>query len=930
MKEFDESISLFAPHVRQLTLDDRVAGSVREFQAKSTGKRVTLTTDRGTTTWIVVSREHTPSAEALESAGTSARREKVNVSWAIPSSSSTRDLGQLCAYFPIKSAMTLRGRVNAPWKLSDDRIDIIACRFNEEILSEVLPALVVDARRHILDEFGPATYIDVLPSRGRGREIASWADGVANEPIYQALRGHRSLPAAEGALHSPTQLRIIPLHGPNSIDEDLSEWIDEWVTLSTRLAEWVHPDCTANGMRRSKVERLMEGRQGDSVGRLKAWLEDMVGEGQDPPSPAERSIGAVSLAGEMLYQLPEPLRQDIRESRIVLLSTGDFQVPQKGRCFIAPAEGASGSALIDSSVSEDARAARALDELGVTEFGDGSDLLEILRRMRDGKVPDWDELWSQLRGADIKDVRSAFAEILNDNADRAIRVRGAEGAWIDGTDRFLPNPLRATTADSKHFVDEDFHRSDEQLLELLGIRRLPSIRRRRTPEKWVKSYLNEMIDALGDSKDLGPQVRQQLEFDGIDQVLTPIGGLPEMSGENRITMTASILGRAQARISARHPRLPAPAHVVSPELWWLRKHGVLATDFGPLPIAQVFAPEIEEELQGILPTATSIEEFSETKREALKLRSSVDEARVDDFTRAVELHRGRGDTRRLGLTYAWWCHKFPDDPPNELFATVGDDIIGLSRDEVAMACTDSEVAERIEFEIPFIQVLPEDLDPLVQNWDLKNAGNLPITYEFDESSEPRPFEDYFPAINSADFDEDIAELIVQPCQSIRKIAAIEGQPAKGRDAQSGRDGDTLLVCGSNDRERLRNVLVLLNADHSDEQLDHYETLQKDRSIRLKTRELGKLPTNADRLLELVGEDRLISLIDDGAINYLREAFPERLTGTALAQLCLTMWGPATLEKACRINPGSMEITPPSTPWNGSRKAREWVRELGFP
>lgn len=932
LQEFDESICLFAPHVRELVLDDRTTDTRRMFQAKSRGKTVSVTTDQGTTDWVVVRRQHRPSQAALDSAGISASRESVTVSWAVPP---TAKLGRLCAFFPVKSELTLSGRVNAPWKLSDDRINVIECLFNAEILSQVVPELVVEAREHVLENNGFGGFIDVLPARGRGREIASWADGVINEPVYRALRNSRSLPAADGKLHAPGQLKVIPFHSAsmgNVSGLDWKPWVDEWQDIANDLGDWVHPECTSNPTRRSKVvDRLMEGRQGSSDGRMKNWLEGIVGEPTESThSPAQRSIVALTMAADMIHDVPDGIREDVRDSRIVLLSTGEYQVPQQGRCFIASKPGVTGSAIVDQRVSDSPVASAALQALGITRFGDGSRLLELLRGMRDGKVPDWDELWSQLRGADIEEVRNAFADVLQGKAPRAVHVHGAEGKWVPATGRLFPGELRADGTDKRYFVDGRYHASDERLLDLLGIHRLPSRGRGLHPaESWLDDYRNSVAEPVAKKLGLGPQQRNHVKFEGLDQVLAPIAGLREMMDANRSRMTAAILSRLYSpEIRATYSPQDKSTAVIAPELWWVRRYGMVATNFGTLPLTRVFHPRLnsEENLDGLLPTFNG--DTSSSILAKLGLRTEIDDATPEDFEHAATVHAERIDTDRLGLTYAWWCHQFPDSAPESVFAQVGNDIRVLPRTEVALQSSEEEAQDLREFKMPYLVVLAEDVDLLATNWGLMTGVELPITITYEASALPAPVEDLFPALNSVDFEEDIESLVVQPCQAIRKVMAVPGHPAREISVEIGREGGLLLVCGDNDRQRLRNLLILLGSDSSEEQLDEYERNHADRSRRLQMMQLRRMKSDAERLLALVGEGRLISLIDEQAQRYIQNEMPRRLSGVDLAELCLTMWGTGTLEKACKVDPGSMETRPPKT-WNGSRAARDWVKDLGF-
>lgn len=285
IKDFDESFNLFAPHVRVLDLVDRVGEVSRRFAAAKRGNRVTLTTQDGEREWLVVSAEHKPSPQALESAGHAARRDTVTVSWALPLSGAV-GVGQLSAYFPVKSDTTLSGRINAPWKLSDDRINVIECLFNLEILEDVVPKLVVAARKDLIADGAYGRYIDVLPARGK--EARSWADKVLNEPVFRELRESRCLPDLDGHLRAPSALQRIP--------DDVMEYAKIWLEVAGNRSVWVHPDCTTTTERRSKVDRLLqEGERPKSPGRVLHWLQSVVAE----PGP-DQSAAAIELAANLV------------------------------------------------------------------------------------------------------------------------------------------------------------------------------------------------------------------------------------------------------------------------------------------------------------------------------------------------------------------------------------------------------------------------------------------------------------------------------------------------------------------------------------------------------------------------------------------------------------------------------------------------------
>ncbi|WP_298990709.1 ATP-binding protein [uncultured Pseudokineococcus sp.] len=147
--------------------------------------------------WLVLSTRHRPSARARAAAGRLADRETVPVSWALPLER-LGGLGAFWTYFPTEALTTLSGLVNAPWQVSDDRLNLLETRFNHELLTEVLPKLLTDNLDKIHSPENPTRVLDLLPARGR--ESRSWADEVVNEPMVSAARSSACLPDLNGRL----------------------------------------------------------------------------------------------------------------------------------------------------------------------------------------------------------------------------------------------------------------------------------------------------------------------------------------------------------------------------------------------------------------------------------------------------------------------------------------------------------------------------------------------------------------------------------------------------------------------------------------------------------------------------------------------------------------------------------------------------------
>ncbi|MDN4505085.1 DEAD/DEAH box helicase [Dietzia maris] len=911
--EFDESFTLFAPHVRQLDLRDDLAGEARTFKASKKGNRITLTTEDGEREWLVVSREHHPSPAALESAGHAARREAVTVSWAVPTTGKVR-LGQLSAFFPVQSELTLSGRVNAPWKLSDDRINVIECKFNFEILTEVLPQLVVDARKDLIADGSFGRYIDVLPARGK--EIRSWADKVINEPIYRALRTSRCLPDLDGQLRSPGSMQRVP--------DEVEDFSEQWIQFAGDRGAWIHPECTTNKERKSKVDRLME-QNGSRVGRTLDWLESVVS-----ILDADHSAAAIEIAASLISKGGN-VEKDVRDSRIVLLENGRIQQPVRGRCFIRSSLDQQGNSFVDPAVAERASTNAALVQLGITTFDDGGEMLELLSELaRTGKA-DWDSLWSSMRGSGEEQVSEAFREILRDKATQIVRVRNGRGEWVLPNGLYLPGEcLKPLKEDGAHLVDAQYHAADAELLALLGVHGRPVRERNNPREKWVSRYREAVIANVSPELGLGPQSREKLEIDSLDGVLGPLQMLPELSATNNAALTNAVLNGIRSpwsRIS--HPSVSRTLRYTSPEIWWVRQGGVLATTLGLVPVNQAFSATVEEgDLQGLLPAVTDLILSAETEK-YLNLRTEINQVAPDEFERLATVHAERRDLERVGLTYAWWCEIHPEHPPAKLWVVLDEEWQERNREEVAVVTSMDQYRTLQAFSIPSILATGEDLYNLREFWGCLEGQDLPVTYTYETSAEPETLTDVFGVLDALDLEDEPEDLVLQKCLSISQVAAVPGQPEVRLSCRQAREDNRLLVTGSSDREILQQVLTCLNFDDSDEQVDVLlEDMERRRNSR-RIREIKKAPTDDQRLLAFVGEERLRALIPKGALSYLKnDAYSAEPAGVELARLCVTMHGVRALERACKVDPQNLPIHPPSS-WNGSFPARKWIAQLGF-
>ncbi|MGV9673356.1 DEAD/DEAH box helicase [Gordonia sp. NPDC003504] len=913
ISEFDESFNLFAPHVRALHLCDDTTGSERSYKGVKKGNRITLTTEDGDREWLVVSRDHQPSDAGLESAGHAARRESVKVSWALPVNGRA-GIGQLSAFFPVKSDLTLSGRVNAPWKLSDDRINVIECEFNREILVDVVPQLVVDARKELVAEGAFGRYIDVLPARGR--EERSWADEVLNEPVYRALRNSRCLPDLDGQLRAPNSVRCVP--------NDVGEFASRWLQMSGNRGEWVHPDCTTSKERRSKVDRLMQDNP-HRLGRVVHWLQSVVAK----PDP-EHSAAAIEIAAG-LVPLGGNVEMDVRDARIVLLENGRLAQPVRGRCFRRTDAAQAGSYFVDSAVVAEPATVNALTHLGITAFEDGGAMLQLLDQLAKTGAVDWDELWIAMRGSGESVVSEAFERVLRGQAEKIVRVRNGLGRWVLPDGLYVAGDcLKQLKEDGAYLVDGDYHAADHEILALLGVRNRPSRTPGKQRERWLSKYLAVVKDEVSKPMGLGLQARENITVESIDTTLGPLQNLPELSATNKTALTVAVIDDMHdPRVRVTHPNVTRPARYVAPEIWWVRDHGTLPTVLGPMPVNSVFVGSVNKgDLEGLLPTLTDVV-FSEETERMLKLRTDIETLSPAEFAALVKMHVDRDDVVRVGRLYGWWCIAHQDTPPGGLWVRRDGVWAEEDRHKVAVVLGLEDHRELDAFGIASIVVdSVEDVFNLRELWGCIEGRQLPVTYAYETSAEPEVLADVFDVLETLELDEDPEGLFLQKCLSISKVAAVPGQPEVRVPCESGREGNSILVTGTTDKAILKQVLGCLLYDNSDEQV---VTLLDDMARRRnskRVRSIKNAASDAERLLMFAGEERLRSLIPRDALNYLARTTSAQPHGIELAELCITMLGVRALERVCKVDPDGLPRNPPST-WAGSFNTRKWLAQLGF-
>ncbi|MFP7366103.1 DEAD/DEAH box helicase family protein [Corynebacterium callunae] len=935
MKNFDESFCLFTPRVKELALRSDFESLQRVFKAQRTGKTVTLINDHGESSeWLVLSTDHQPSKEALKNAGNAARRDNVTVSWAVPLTGAT-GVGNLSAYFPIKSETTLTGRLNAPWKLSDDRINLIESKFNQEILEEVVPRLVVKARPYLImnDEFG--RYLDILPARGR--ESRSWADDVINKPIYEALREANSLPDYTGTLRSPRSLKLPPqeIMAPSTAKikgEALKisrKLTTQWLELKPLSGDWVHPECISTDARRAKTERLMALNSEELHADMSEWVESLVDKASQN---ARRSAAAINFINFVYEWIPSPaVFNSLIESEVVLLETGIWVQPESSRCFIRNNPSERGAGFVDPQVIAYKGVTDSLNALGIRLYEDTGQLYEKLSKLKQTVRIDWEDFWAVLRTSSLDDIKRGFEDVLFGKQEELVRIMDGTGQFVLPEGQLIPGKLvQDLKQDAKYLTHFKFHRTDKEILELLGLREQPLRTISSKKPIWLKEYRKQVEATVG--TDLGvPRFGwSQLDIGDSTSILTHLNNFPRLSETNRAILTKFILDNifdAQIRVGTKTSK--KVVRVIHPELWLIKNFGVIQTSLGLRPISQSFlVSEDFEQIGDIVPVASGFE-LSATIKQLINFHTTIEELSQEDYSKLVKIHVERNDEPAVGKTYSWWCNYFPDSTPKEMYVHFNDEWFSLPSSQIAVSSVSSIENSIEELGIPTL-IVPEQVDSssLSTHWGLMDASQVPIEYHLAPVEDESLLLLRFPSLQILGR-EDLDSIKFQLCSELSRSTKIPGRAQITKPAASGFDGETIFTTAATRREQLIDVLSLLEEDSSEEAIELHLSQIKRRENNKLREDIRKAKNDAERLFLIGGYEALISIIPAPSVEFIESTGKKLPKNSELAEICLKMFGPATLEKICGRLSEKHPLAPIPRSWTGSSETRKWVRGLGF-
>jgi superfamily II DNA or RNA helicase len=907
---FPAEFLIFSTHVTELVLDDNPSHNRRDLKIDGEGSKMTLSVNGAASEWHVFSEEYRPSSAAKTDGGYSAERDVVPIYWAVAGPR----LGRLWAFFPTQETVTASGIFNAPWKLNSDRTAVIEGQFNEELLAEAA-RLFLEGLPVICPPEDPGAILEMLPARGR--ELRGYADERLSHHIGELAPAYPCIPDQSGELVLPATLTLPPADLP-------AKALVLWSKSPFRPTDWCHNSIDTQGQRptrRARAERLIadgSGRRAD----VRQWLEVLIDQEHLIESSCRAlyaAAAAVPVGGDIAAQ--------IRTAAIVVTEDGQTVAPAPGHVFLPPKEEVKTDVqIVHPDVVADEYAVEALVSLGITEVSPESLLDARLSDARAAKPgSDWSAIWELSRRCGD----GMFVALLRRHQieDHQISVITRGGGWSRLGGVLLPGRVirenEADDGDARALIDTDWHARDLSTLKSLGAREGPVARAGSLDEPWAAEYKAAALKEY-DRVSRRQNSLESLQFEDLGRFAGPATPLRLLGPKAGARFLNECLRNTQelGSVSVRHRTNSKLPQVVFPHplVWLIQQRGQINTSLGPVSLDLAVSPALQH-MKRFLPVADVVDTVAVQLKLATRLEDLTERQRSILVTRLLTVD----SPDELVSLYLAVAEHVPR--PSEINAIVGGRVERVQASEVAVATNDREARLLRASGKPFLLGRStEDAERLADHWELKHAADL-ISSELAviPASDGEPLGDVFPMLRTMLPARD-ADIQLQRCTELRRDFFTDS----GRQAEPltfERDDDHVYVLDSlTDGEILTRVSDSFGLSLDEQAIEDVLANATAQIAAELKRRMRAAVSDGERLLVAIPADVLrqrlpAELVEAYAAEY---GTPD---DQAVGDLTLAVLG---LESLAKLSPLLNEagLQPPSK-WAGSRRAIEFVNELGF-
>jgi superfamily II DNA or RNA helicase len=922
LKDFPTEFLLFAPALSTLRLvfpgaeGGELTDRAHMCTELSDGVLQLTGLEAEPTSWRVWHRTVRPSDQALAEVGSSIRRDEVRVSYAAPLSDRSA-IGAFWAYFPLKDVTSTRGIINAPWRVNDDRTNLLEGQFNLELL-DAAADMVVEALPSLTTPNDPARHFDYLPARGR--EAPNFADLYLTQQIPQLAREVGCIPDADGVLRKPQSLTYP--HFELKLEPETHR---AWHAGPSRPAASPHWSCFTSPTRRARLRTLV--RPDDAkktrteLGAV-AWLQELVPSAGWTDEDCDAALRTFSTVKEPFT------RRDMLGAKVIPDDAGGLQrldavekVFLRGDVLTATA----GLRLVRSSFLDLPRVEETLRPLGFQDVDPKDELRLLLRSAaRTWGDKEWSGLWGLVNEVPLNDARALLAEHVTTGGRLKVRTRA--GIWKDVGEVVvagLVQPVAPTLA-----LDEDFHQVPLSLLEQVGVTRGPVVNKSALQDLTFLEYLRVRRQIYVQGVTGRAPDPNALMFDRTEG-LTGLHMLRRFADTDDPTAQAlwsrALLDTEQpTRWRLTHQTKPEqfpPYECPAPHIWAVTQYGLLDTDWGARPARGTLARGLSS-LAPYLPVAVW------PGADKVELVDGLDRLPLDIWREFLNRVPQALDARELGRLVAEAARRLPErELPEHVPAVSGTAGASVPRTTVYLAEHDEEVRALRDRELPCLAVDKDVAEFLAERWGCRLASaDLRVEVIADAPRTAVVLLDRYRGLRPVAGGKLDGLELVECSGLVRHVTAPDGIESQPVDLAV--DGNTVYHLDTLDDDELLELLAekfgLSLTTSTLAQIG-----QDSRSDRVKKTMLDcRLePDHAAKLLIIGDENLLASKLPTGLLDTVRRLGQDP-DAYGIAEMFLHVHGyDAVWELRKELEDADLPVP---IKWAGSSPAVDFVRQLGFP
>jgi superfamily II DNA or RNA helicase len=910
LKAFPAEFLLFVPKVSALTisLDYELP---REYRCESLSPPMMRLLDGSgdSIDYVVLQQTHEPSDDALAEVSRAIRRPEVQVTYAARIDDA-QQLGKFWAYYPLQDATSARGIHNAPWRINDDRTNLLEGKFNDELL-EVLAGLIVEALPHLRTAEDPARHFDYLPARGR--EATYTADQRLTDIVPRRAAATACVPDGTGQLQIPSELNAahldLPIEG-NSFRL--------WSSAPNPPTDWPHWTCYTTRTRRARLRTLIradESRAAKNELSAVRWLEAITGEATDEQCDQALQV-YLSISDDVA-------RREMEAAHVVPDSTGTlWGLTDTSQLFLRGTmlSAAAGLRVVRTSFVGREHIEERLRSLNFEDVDPKHELRQLSTKAAGNWADDeWRAYWRLVEEVSAQDAEPILLEQILSGS--ALKVLSESGTWQKAGDVVIPGLV--SPLDKSCCVDVGFHELHLGLLRALGIAERPVMTRAATMDLTYLEYLRSIRDRFRD-KPSSPAPNDVNFSQGAG--LAPLHILRRFAATEDIDSlcrwTRELLAIQASQSISVERRGQVLETILGPHLWAAANYGVVDSSWGPRPALKTLHPSLVE-FTPLLPVATW------PVAEKIPTLTTIAEVPPEIWREFLNRIPKGGDPDAIGDMLQKAFESLPrDEVPADLPAVMGESWGIVANESLLIATNDDERRVLKERGLPFVVIRNTDQAALIsQAWGTELASSkLSVEIVTEGASEPVNALDRFAGLHGYQSTQ-LENIEVVECSSVtRVISQQDGTEHQAIDIDQ--LGQIIYYDSTvGDEELLGWISHKFNLGIGT--MDIQRVLAATDDLRVKERVAAcRLESDpALKLLTLLAPDALKACLPSGLLESVRTLDGDN--GDAqLGQLLLLVHGFDVLAELRNDLEGAGYNVP--RVWAGSSPAAAFVQSLGFP